>query len=134
MATEAQINANRANAQHSTGPRMCPRTQRASARSHARSINRPHLQKDLRNLALQERRLRAQLAKFVAELAKFVAELTQLQEEREALQFQRRNRVMNPVGREMGFKPPANFAELFGFEFVRQESLAELTIWKEVVV
>jgi hypothetical protein len=83
--------------------------------------------KDLRNLALQERRLRAQLAKFVAEL-------TQLQEEREALQFQRRNRVMNPVGREMGFKPPANFVELFGFEFVRQESLAELTIWKEVVV
>jgi hypothetical protein len=66
--------------------------------------------KDLRNLALQERRLRAQLAKFVAELA-------QLQEEREALQFQRRNRVMNPVGREMGFKPPANFVELFGFEF-----------------
>ncbi len=66
--------------------------------------------KDLRNLALQERRLRAQLAKFVAEL-------TQLQEEREALQFQRRNRVMNPVGREMGFKPPANFVELFGFEF-----------------
>ncbi len=24
---------------------------------------------------------------------------------------------MNPVGRELGFKPPANFAELFGFEF-----------------
>ena len=66
--------------------------------------------KDLRNLALQERRLRGQLAKFVTEL-------TQLQEEREALQFQRRNRVMNPVGREMGFKPPTNFVELFGFEF-----------------
>jgi hypothetical protein len=66
--------------------------------------------KDLRNLALQERRLRAQLAKFVAEL-------TQLQEDREALQFQRRNKAMNPVGRELGFKAPWNVVELFGFEF-----------------
>jgi hypothetical protein len=66
--------------------------------------------KDLRNLALQERRLRGQLAKFAAEL-------TQLQEEREAIQFQRRNRVMNPATRSMGFKPPANFVEQFGFEF-----------------
>jgi hypothetical protein len=66
--------------------------------------------KDLRNLALQERRLRAQLAKFVAEL-------TQLQEDREAIQFQRRNRVMNHVERPMGFKPPWNVIELFGFEF-----------------
>ena len=66
--------------------------------------------KDLRNLALQERRLRGQLAKFVAEL-------TQLQEEREAIQFQRRNRVMNPATRSMGFKPPPNFVEQFGFEF-----------------
>jgi hypothetical protein len=66
--------------------------------------------KDLRNLALQERRLRGQLAKFIAEL-------TQIQEEREAIQFQRRNRVMNPVTRPLGFKPPDNFAEQFGFEF-----------------
>ena len=83
--------------------------------------------KDLRNLALQERRLRAQLAKFVAELK-------QLQEDREAVQFQRRNRVMNHVERPMGFQPPWKIVELFGFEFVRQESLAELTISKEVVV
>jgi hypothetical protein len=66
--------------------------------------------KDLRNLALQERRLRGQLAKFVAEL-------TLLQEDREAIQFQRRNRVMNHVERPMGFKPPWNVVELFGFEF-----------------
>jgi hypothetical protein len=60
--------------------------------------------KDLRNLALQERRLRAQLAKFVAEL-------TLLQEDREAVQFQRRNRLMNRPERGMsGFKPPANAA------------------------
>ena len=66
--------------------------------------------KDLRNLALQERRLRAQLAKFVEEL-------TQIQEEREAVQFQRRNRVMNPVTRTLGFKRPDNMVEQFGFEF-----------------
>ena len=66
--------------------------------------------KDLRNLALQERRLRAQLAKFVAELI-------EIQEEREAVHFQRRNRVMNPATRPLGFKPPDNFVELFGFEF-----------------
>jgi len=51
------------------------------------------------------------------QLAKFAAELTQLQEEREAIQFQRRNRVMNPATRSMGFKPPPNFVEQFGFEF-----------------
>jgi len=66
--------------------------------------------KDLRNLALQERRLRAQLAKFVAEL-------TQLQEERDAVQFQRRNRLMNRAERSGGFNPPANIVELFGFGF-----------------
>jgi len=66
--------------------------------------------KDLRNLALQERRLRAQLAKFVAEL-------TELQEERDAVQFQRRNRLMKHSERAGGFKPPANAVELFGFEF-----------------
>jgi len=66
--------------------------------------------KDLRNLALQERRLRAQLAKFVEEL-------TNIQEERDAVQFQRRNRVMNPVTRTLGFKRPDNMVEQFGFEF-----------------
>ena len=60
--------------------------------------------KDLRNLALQERRLRAQLAKFVEEL-------TNIQEERDAVQFQRRNRVMNPVTRTLGFKRPDNMVD-----------------------
>jgi len=70
--------------------------------------------KDLRNLALQERRLHAQLAKFVAEL-------TLLQEEREAVQFQRRNRVMmNRADRITGFTPPPNSVELFGFEFTEE--------------
>ncbi len=67
--------------------------------------------KDLRNLALQERRLRAQLAKFVAELA-------QLQEDREAIQFQRRNRIMMRHSERIGgFKPPPNAIEHFGFVF-----------------
>jgi hypothetical protein len=67
--------------------------------------------KDLRNLALQERRLRSQLAKFVAELS-------QLQEDREAIQFQRRNRIMMRHSERIGgFKPPPNAVEHFGFEF-----------------
>jgi hypothetical protein len=70
--------------------------------------------KDLRNLALQERRLRAQLAKFVAELA-------QLQEDREAIQFQRRNRIMMRKSERIGgFRPPPNAVEHFGFEFTEE--------------
>ena len=69
--------------------------------------------KDLRNLALQERRLRGQLAKFVAEL-------TLLQEDREAVQFQRRNRSMHRAERFGTFKLPANAVELFGFEFTEE--------------
>jgi hypothetical protein len=70
--------------------------------------------KDLRNLALQERRLQSQLAKHVAELK-------QLQDDREAVLFHRRNEAMlNVLLKCKPFQPPANPAdaiEQFGFVF-----------------
>ena len=82
--------------------------------------------KDLRNLALQERRLRAQLAKFVAEL-------TQVREEREAVKFQRRNRLMfhpleRPAALDLG--NPLKFIELFGFEFTDEYLDTRLEAYK----
>jgi hypothetical protein len=74
--------------------------------------------KDLGNLALQERRLRAQLEKHVAEL-------NHLQEEHDAIQliqFHRRNYAMMRTGERVGryYTPPPNSLELFGFEITKE--------------
>jgi len=68
-------------------------------------------EKDLKNLALQERRLQNQLAKHVAELK-------QIQDDRDAVLFHRRNEAMLDSKRiHFPFEPPPDAVEQFGFEF-----------------
>jgi hypothetical protein len=83
-------------------------------------------EKQLRNLQLQEARLARRREKETAELRK-------LQQERKAKEGQAfkvaGQRYMDALRRNESFDPAAN-----GFEFVRQESLADLAICKEVAV
>jgi hypothetical protein len=91
--------------------------------------------KDLANLALQERRLRNQRKADITELQELQQERIEkaeraAKENKRPTDFERACKINNNAYRhKLAFVP-----EDHGFDFVRQESLADLAICKEVVV